>query len=422
MAKGDVKSSGGYGGGGGGYSGHNDEGRGRSKELWEGFEEFYENHDFDCSWLFTLSDKYLTTYVQGTTWRYGVADGPRVWTGNYSADGRGGKWLDDRHAEDDSRMARIVKKHCGEDAWLKFSKHITEAWERRQAVLQDERDERERERKRGWEAGAKGRAAREAKELKLRVEETQEIRDEVEMTAGVLRSDFVDAFRYTEAHGLRDGDWLDDPVAAYATGYGFGEEVRERSGVKLQITVSLDMSNSMRYNSVDEDALNAFRTIYLTLEALQKEHSGDMFIAAFKFSMDDDGRGAAHVRNTTWYGVERELKDEYTWSMFSGEDTWTYPLFMEIEKWENAESDPGAIRLDIVITDAVLEHPKDVRESSKIQERRDGALQTVLLNLMPEDQWLDSTLPLRCVQYPANRDNLAGLLRNILAEFVSVYV
>ena len=177
----------------------------------------------------------------------------------------------------------------------------------------------------------------------------------------------------------------------------------------------------------------------MTLESIQKEYVGDVFTAAFKFSLEDDGKHAARITIPNW---ERDrVKDECYLGMmerwrvtqrsggwndqdatFSGEDTWMYPLFTEIEKWENAESDPGAIRLDIVITDAVLEHPKDIRESSIIQERRDGTLQTVLLNLMPEDRWLDSTLPLRCVQYPANRDNLAGLLRNVLAEFVSVYV
>jgi len=338
--------------------------------------------------------------------------------------------------EDDSRMARLVKKHCGDDVWLKFSKHITEAFARVQECI----DKEQKERSDKWKAKvAARRKVREAEQLKLRIEETSKIREQIEMVAGCLRSDFAEVFKWSERYGLREGDWLDDPVAAYAMGHGFGEEVKERSGVKLQVTVSIDLSNSMYYNNVHESSLEAFRTIYMMLEDMQKEHPGDLFIAAFSYSKGDDGRGATRVQNRTWYGDERELKDEYDlgamerWRKgsghyggsgvsFSGEDTWMYPLFQEIEKWENEESDSGAVRLDIVITDAVLEHPKDIRESSVIQERRNGALQTVLLNLMPEEEWINSTLPLRCVQYPANRDNLGGLLRNILAEFVSVYM
>lgn len=267
-----------------------------------------------------------------------------------------------------------------------------------------------------------------AKREKYREEKTSKILDDAELTAGLLRSDFADVFRWREVYGQRDGDWLDDPVAAYATGYGFGEEVRERSGIKLQVTVSIDLSNSMKYNGINEVAVDAFCTIYLSMKSLQQEHPGDLYIAPFEFSGGETGRHAMQVKANTWRDKdEYDLGEMELWRnasrvSFDGEDTWMYPLLVAIERWENENSDPGAVRLDIVITDAVLEHPKDIRESSKIQERRDGNLQTVLLNLMPEEDWLDTTLPLKCVQYPANPDNLAGLLRNVLAQFVSVYV
>jgi hypothetical protein len=93
-------------------------------------------------------------------------------------------------------------------------------------------------------------------------------------------------------------------------------------------------------------------------------------------------------------------------------------LLEEIEKWEKEESDPGAVRLDIVLTDAVFEHKKDIRESDVIQERRDGQLQTVFLNFMPEKEWLNSTLPKRCFMIKVDKDNVAGILRNVLSEFV----
>jgi len=106
-------------------------------------------------------------------------------------------------------------------------------------------------------------------------------------------------------------------------------------------------------------------------------------------------------------------------SPFTGEDTWISPLFEEIEKWENRYSDPGAARLDIIITDAVLEHEKDIREASRIQEHRNGNLQTVLLNFLPMDDWGDGSIPKRCTQYSANAENIGGMLRQIVQDFIS---
>lgn len=435
MAKGDVKSSRGRGYVGGSYTEYDDEGRGYSKELWEKFRVGFEGSGFSAGWLYGLSDNYIHTFMQNTRMRYGVCDGPRIWEWDVYVAERGEEAVRKLHLQDDSRMARIIKKRLGDDAWVDFSIHFSEAFYRHKK----DQDEKSRQRWAEWEEKAEvERAAREAESLKVRIEETTRLRQEVELTAGMLRSDFNDAFRYKEVHGLREGDWLDDPVSAYGSGYGWGEETRERSGVKLQVTVSLDTSNSMYHNGISEIARDAFREIYMTLEAIQSEHSADLFIAAFTFSQGDDGKGVDlhDNREYSWESFTRERvprkpTDEYDlgamerfreYRAFYGEDTWVYPLFEEIEKWEVESSDPGAVRLDIVITDAVLEHPKDIREASKIQERRDGSLQTVFLNLMPEEEWVDCTLPLRCVQYPADRDNLGGLLRNVLAEFVSIYV
>ena len=452
MAKGDVRSSGGRGGGwGGSYSHYDDEGRGESKSVWEDFQARYEMEDFDCAWLFTLSDKYLHSLIANTTWRHRLQDGPNVWNltpGVYDDGDRGEDWLEKRMRENDSRIARLVKKHCGEDVWYKWYVHMIHAFDRHKDAIHKEQQERERRRKEEYAKGEPERRrqeeAREAERINLRKEETSAIWNEVDLTAGLLRSDVSEVFKYQEVYGQRDGDWLDDPVAAYATGYGFGEEVKERSGVKLQVTVSLDLSNSMWYNGIAEDALTAFRTIYLTLKSLGEQNPGDMFYAAFTFSRDEydgkAGRVAAKVKVRQRFGYEpdeydlsamegfREAKryghgwNERSMAIFDGEDTWLYPLFQQIELWEQEESDPGAVRLDLIITDAVIEHPSDIRESSKIQERRDGSLQTILLNLMPEEEWINSTLPLRCVQYPANRDNLAGLLRNVLADFCAMYL
>lgn len=431
-AKGDVKAyrgRGGGGGGGGGWPEYDDEGRGLSKSIYEEFAQRFEYVDYDCSSLFEVTGYNAWKLIAKTTFRYNIKDGPKYYDRNDYNDREPG-WLEKRMRSDTSRIAQLVKKHCGEDTWLSFYNHILDEYTKyrnEQARIKRERD---------LELDAKWKSQQEAADAKRLVvlqEETRSMREEVELTAGMLRSDFDEALRMREVYGVRDGEWIDDVVGACTTGYGFAEEIQERSGVKLQVTVSLDCSNSMYHNHIANDAVTAFRTIYMALEALQAEHQGDVYIQAFVFSRWADGKGANtadsagnpiyHIPDEYRLGVmDRYRNDVSVSALFNGEDTWVYPLFEKIEAWENKNSDPGAIRLDIVITDAVLEHTSDIRQSSVIQERRNGALQTVFLNLMPEERWINSTLPQRCLQYPANKDNLGGLLRNLLAEFVSVNV
>lgn len=424
MARKDVKYSRSRGGGGrsSGSDDYDDEGRGRSKLVWEDFRDSWEMKSFDCSWLFELDEMYLSELIVKTRYRYNVPDGPSYWKqepGSYADHVN----VEEQMRQDDSRVARLVKKECGEDTWYLFYLALIEGYERHQKAL----CKYEVERNEIWKLQ---REAERAGQLKLKIEETTKLRREAELVAGLLRSDFHEALKFKEVYGQRDGDWLDDPVGAYSTGYGFGEEVKERSGIKLQVTVSLDTSNSMWYNKIAEAAVETFRTVYMALEQLAKENPGDIFYEGFTFSGGDDGKYARSL-SREFYG-EREQTESHLGNVeewremksyqFHGEDTWVYPLFQEIEKWENEKSDPGAVRLDIVITDAVLEHPTDVRRSNVIQERRDGTLQTIFLNLLPEQEWVNSTLPFKCVQYPARVDNIAGMLRNLLAEFVSVYV
>lgn len=432
MVYGDVKRSSGRGyyGGGGGSSEYDDEGRGRSKDLYEEFLRLYSEHTPNLFNADTMDDDFLERLVRYTTDRYGLEDFCEhpLW-------GDGG----------DGRIARLVHKISGESNWIKFLERVCQVWDDMKdkewmmsfwnAMERKHRDEK-------WEQQAE--EARKAQQVKLELE-TVAIRKEVELTKGALQSDFSQVLTYKETYDQAEGDWLDDPVAAYSTGYGWGEEVRRTGGIKLQVTVSLDLSNSMYYNKIHEVAAEAYRNICLTLEELKQENPGSLFTAYFTFSEDTSewssysrsklprlGKVAARMKEDSW-GNRRNQDTEFhlgimerfrevNYNSFSGTDTWITPLFEEIEKWENAESEPGCVRLDLVITDAVLEHPKDIREASIVQERRDGALQTVMLNLMPESEWAGSTLPMRCIQYPASKDNLAGLLRNVLSEFVGLYL
>jgi hypothetical protein len=163
---------------------------------------------------------------------------------------------------------------------------------------------------------------------------------------------------------------------------------------------------------------------------LKRELEGNLFTAYFTFSEDSWNGKGKQVRDMKFGEGDEfnnfnhfrpsEVKGWYGHGPYDGTDTFITPLFERIEKWEAAESDPGAIKLDIILTDAVLEHASDIREAAVVMERRDGALQAILLNFMPEGQWHDATLPRRCVQYPANKDNIDGMLRNLLSEFVAI--
>lgn len=442
MAKGDVKSYRGRGGwgGGGGYD-YDDEGRGASKSVWENFRDDFEASGYECSWLFTIEHRRCYNIITKTTWRYNVADGPQYWDRRQAY----GFNLADKLCEDDSRIARLVKKKCGEDTWLKFYHHLLDGYEKRNEELKEERKNQERkyaDQRREWKEQEAEREAERVKELEAH---NAQLSKEVELVTGAIRSEFNTAFSSEESFYQRQGDYLDDVVAGHTSGYGFSEEVRAASGIKLQITVSLDLSNSNYYNKVHTAAAEAFRNICLSLEALKQEHSGSLDAAYFIFAIGEDGKAAYRLEESErerWYlpyfirsrltKVSEHLRlpalmdafrypEKLDTSMFNGEDTWIMPLFEKIEKWEH-DNDPGACRLDLVITDAVLEHPTDIRKSSIIQERRDGNLQTVFLNLLPEDDWEEQSLPYRCVQYPVNKDNLGGLLRLVLQQFVSVYL
>lgn len=410
MAYGDTKSYKGRGGWGGG-SGYSDEGRGMSKSVWEWFEEHYTASGFDKNWLFSLDDVECHRLIDLSVFRYNLED-----IASYNS------------PNVDSRARRLVEKEDpGKNAtWQAFWQHLKNGY--------DEYTERMRklnaERHKKWQEENE---KREAQAAQVRLEQTTNIKKDVDLIAGAIRSDFHTALTYQERHDLDEGDWIDDVVDTFYTGHGFGEETRQKSGIKIQITVSLDLSNSLRANDIADEAMFAFRDIGIALLKMREENPNDLFIGFFTFADGEDGKLARQF-GVRWNGEVPVKEDDLgpfddmrrayydANGLFTGEDTWITPLFEQIEKWENKSSDSGAVRLDIVITDAVLEHPTDIREASVVQERRDGNLQTILLNFMPQNQWLASTLPRRCVQYPANKDNIAGMLRTVLQDFLAVYM
>lgn len=425
MAKSDVvyrRGRGGYSGG-GSSSYYDDEGRGSSKNVWEWFERSYTHNNFQRSWLLGLDADTCHKLVAYSTDRFGLVDICVKW-----------------HEDWDSRAKRLVDKH-DKGGWHPFFEHLKAMWEEWKKEEQERMDNQNKK----WEAE---RLIREAAAQKVALDDIAQMEKAVELTSGVIRSDFADVFRTKEVVDQVEGDWIDDVVGCYMTGRGFGEEVHVHSSVKLQVSVALDCSNSMYYNRISESAAIAFREVGTTLQSLKREFGTDLFISFWTFSSnrgyDDSDRGKrvqqvarpdAERTDRNWYSnvqsyesdgfngwefLRPSRQDYQIRDLFEGEDTWIAPLFKEIEAWENKYSDPGCVKLDLIITDAVLEHPTDIREASVVQERRDGSLQTIMLNFMPEEQWVKSTLPRRCTQYAVNADNIAGMLRNVLMEFASI--
>lgn len=337
-------------------------------------------------------------------------------------------WRHSRHDWSDRARDKVVK-HCGADAWTMLQGRVESAQQAADAQRATEQEARELQ----WKVEAD---AQRAKRIRQLDEQTRQIRQDIELTAGSLRSDFASALHTVEAYGQRQGEWLDDCVAAYVTGDGFGEEVRRVGSIKLQVTVSLDLSSSMWNNKLTETAFTAFRTIYGMLLEMKKEHADNLFVAGFVFAMGKQGTEVLSAESySTGSGVYRGNEDEEEYHlgvlegfrhdrvpMNAGEDTKIEPLFTRIEKWEKSQSDPGAVRLDLVITDGVLETKADILRASAIQDRRDGNLQSIFLNFLPEEDWSGSSVPFRCVQYAADKDNIVGMLRSLIADFVQVYL
>jgi hypothetical protein len=425
MARGDVKPTvaRGYGGswGGSGDYHYDDEGRGASKDIWEWFVENWEAAEYKEEWLYILGDARYYTLLRNSTFRYTLMDIAFHWEPGY------------RLPHDDTRAHRLVIKKQSEEAWLKFHKLLIEGYNRRKETLEKVQAERAVERD-GKHAAYM--AQREAEQAIVDRDDWAEIMSTVTPTVGLFTSEINNVFVPVNRIDADEGDYIDDVVNTYQNGTGWGYEDTKAVGTKLQVTVSLDLSNSMYYNGIHHVAAQTFRDVAIVLENMRAMYQDDLYTAYFTFS-DDDYWGDLKGRRVKQYDTRpvagenfgsfshmapSRMKDWYGTGPFEGTDTWVAPLLEAIENWEVEESDPGCMRLDIVITDAVLEHPKDIRDSDVIQERRDGSLQTVFLNFMPEEEWLNSTLPRRCFEVAVDENNISGILRQILAEFLAISI
>lgn len=428
-----IKSNyyrGGHYGSSSGSSYYDDEGRGASKDLWEWFERNYTANPTPADrkvWLLNLSNDKCYQLWKGSVTRFNLMDITYHWSPG---------WKDGY----DTRAHRLVLKDLYEDDWVDFYNHLHDAWAEENARREKAAHDAAEKSNADWKAYMLAREAEAAKVLREDIDYQKSVSD---LTIGQLSTELGQVFVYNDKEG-QEGDYIEDVVEAFVgnTGGGFGYEERKAVGVKIQITVSLDLSNSMMYNAVHYQAANSFRDLCHSLKMLKAMYADDLFIQFFTFcedSWEGYGKRAESLKYSSdvdpsdtddkkFFGALERFKPsivktwEHTYGEFQGHDSWLSPLFTEIESWERENSDPGAMKLDLIITDGVFEHAKDIRESDAIQERRNGVLNTVLLNFLKESEWLQSTLPKRTYQMHVDVDNIDGILRQVIAEFVGAYV
>lgn len=281
--------------------------------------------------------------------------------------------------------------------------------------------------------------AEEAKARKqAEYEQKQHIVNSAQLMLGSLQSETSEVFQQRERYELDQGDYLDDPVSSRLKSGGWTEDTYKRGGFKLQLTISLDVSNSNWYNRVAAPAIRAFQELVLAARALKDEHPESVTYSAWLFSKDKDGKGVERLTafEQDWEDGKRvlietddplkEVKKLWSWNAkdmpyYAGEDSWLYPLLENLANWESKQDDEGSVKLDIILSDGVFERKVDITRSDEVQARR-GQVHTVIMNFMPEDDWFDGRLPYQVVQYPVTADNVNGLLRLVLANFLEAYI
>lgn len=309
-----------------------------------------------------------------------------------------------------------------------------------EAAKADEQKAKE-ERDAEWKRESDLRQIRWAEEAKARQQAEYDAKQQIVNSSllmlGSIQSEISEVFQRRERYELDQGDYLEDPVSSRLRSGGWTEDGQRKAGFKLQLTIALDVSNSIWYNRIAPAAIRSFQELILAARALKDEHPDDVVYSARLFSENKDGKGVetlrdwsedfdydarAYVRKTTDDPLKEGRKlfgqEDYVPS-FAGEDSYIYPLLQSIAAWEAGHD--GYVKLDIILSDGVFERKVDISTADDIQARR-GQVHSVILNFIPEDDWYAGRLPYQCVQYPVTTDNVTGILRLVLAQFLEAYI
>lgn len=335
-----------------------------------------------------------------------------------------------RHGKKDwQRIQAELTEACIQD----ISKRVEEALAEEQADRHRRNEDRERS-NREWQAEQA--VIAEARK-QAEYERKEGIVQSAQLMLGSLQSETAEVFQRRERYELDQGDYLEDPVSSRLRSGGWIEDTTRRGGFKLQLTMSLDVSNSNWYNGVAPHSIKAFQELVLAARALKEEQPDSVSYSAWLFSKNRDGKGVEQLLDYTkeWSydgQVQKPIEDplKETAKLFghenrepswAGEDSYIYPLLQAIANWEADEVEAGAVKLDIILSDGVFERKVDIATADDIQARR-GQVHTVVLNFMPEEQWFEGRLPFQVVQYSVTSDNVQGILRLVLAQFLEAYI
>lgn len=294
-----------------------------------------------------------------------------------------------------------------------------------------------------WRKESEERQAQWAEQAKAREQADYDRKMEVVNSSflmlGSLQSETSEIFRRKERYDLEYGDDLEDPVSSRLRSGGWSEDGKSKAGFKLQLSIALDVSNSNWYNKVAGPAIRSFQELVLAARALKDEHPEDVVYSAWLFCENRDGKGVERLkdweenydwdtRQTVKKTTDDPLKEtrklfdrEHSIPSYAGEDSYIYPLLQAIKAWESIDVGEGYVKLDIILSDGVFERKVDITTADDIQARR-GQVQSVILNFMPEEGWYSGRLPYQCVQYPVTADNVTGILRLVLANFLEAYI
>lgn len=334
-----------------------------------------------------------------------------------------------RNRYDWDRIMDLLSQDCQ----AKVQEALEKAREDRLKVQEKQSQEREAKWQHQQMIYAEEAKARAQEEYNQKMETVQQ----AQLVLGSIQSETSQVFQHRERYELDQGDYLEDPVSTRLRSGGWMEDSSRRAGFKLQITVSLDVSNSVWYNRIAAPAIKAFQELTLAVRALKEENPDDVRYSAWLFSQDKDGKGVEQLTDFEykWIGDGKRAKKEVDdplketrklWNQtsipyYAGEDSWLSPLLEKIANWESKQADDGYVKLDIILSDGVFERKVDITRSDDIQAGR-GQAHTVILNFMQEEDWFNGRLPYQVVQYPVTADNVGGILRLVLAQFLEAYI
>lgn len=244
-------------------------------------------------------------------------------------------------------------------------------------------------------------------------------------------------------YGLEDGGDLDEVVQHYLEHDGMADDYQRLSKIRLQITLAADLSGSMFRVENGRPIVPAMAMMRMFQRAF-KQTQEHLAPGVLNYSMwcwsagviggeticlNDLSMGSLipeeYQERPELFGVPMPLSmieiDQFFEGIaavkptFRGTGTQLIPLISGLRKWEENHGDPGAYRLDVIVSDGKL-YEDDVKKCSlaQVERRAGGKYEGVILQIGP-----DKTLvPEGLTMIKCKPQQLDVIMRDILLGFV----